>query len=233
MEPIDSRWEEDTWVRLLRRAALITGCLMVLLIVVFLAAMSRAVDAPEAVFEVGVAAGSPLLYRLYAFIDALVWIGAGIVLVAFAGALRSRWTTGAWLVAACGAAQAIGAFGGFLRLYAVAGLGERYQAGGEEALAETVLFVVYAAFSTGAFIHHLAFLLLAATILATRALPRWYAVLMLVVAAFGELLTLVEVATGTDLGDIGILVVLGLVALMFATAGVTRRKTTVFARSPA
>jgi hypothetical protein len=228
MAGIDSRWDEGAWVRLLRVAALTTGTLMVALIAVFLAAMARAVDAPDEVFEVGVAAGSPLLYRLYAFIDALVWIGAGTVLVAFAGALRSSWTTRAWTVAACGAAQAVGAFGGFLRLYGVGSLGARYEAGAADPVAEAVLSVVYAAFSTGAVIHHLAFLLIAVTILSTGVLPRWYAALMLVVAGAGQLLTLVEVVTGADLGDVGIVVVLGLVALMFSTAFVVRRRTQLF-----
>lgn len=228
MAVVDSRWQEEAWVRLLRVAALTTGILMVALIAVFLTAMTRAVDAPEEVFEVGVAAGSPLLYRLYGFIDALVWIGAGTVLLAFAGALRSSWATRAWIVAACGAAQAIGAFGGFLRLYGVGALGEGYEAGAVEPTAEAVLGVVYAAFSTGAFIHHLAFLLIAATILSTGVLPRWYAALMLVVAAAGQLLTLAEVVTGADLGNVGIVVVLGLVVLMFSTAFVVRQKAQLF-----
>jgi hypothetical protein len=224
---------EARWIRFLSRTALVAGLAFIALFVLFGVAMGQAIEVPDEVFELGVAAGSPLLYRLIAVADALVWLGIGATLLAFAFLLRPQAPVRAVVVGACGVGQVVGALGGFLRLYAGAPLGLRYaEAGGGErasleAAASAAWGVIYGAFGAGAFLYKVAFIIIALVGLSLTGFPRWLAYFFLASGVLGLVLLVLDVAgVPTDVLGFVYLPVFVL-ALLLAVAGAFWRRSTL------
>src|SRR5438128_2048103 len=107
-------FSEAPWGRFVARSALLLGVVGLALMAIFIAVLPVDLSDPNA--ELVAAARNPVMYRLAALLDILVWFGIGGVLLAFAGYFATRAPIRALVLAAAGAGQVIGALGGYMRL---------------------------------------------------------------------------------------------------------------------
>lgn len=199
--------DRDRLQLFISRVALAGAIAFTLLFATFIAGGIFSESALEQAELIG-AANNPAAYRLASVFDILVWLALGATLVSLAGLIAPVAPIRAVMVAATGAGQAIGMLGGVLRLNAVTDLGAGFAAGGDQATVETaylaVSSVVYGAFTAGALLYQIGFLLVGFVGLSLAGFPRWAALWLLGVGAIGLALNALG-AVGVETDFVGFL----------------------------
>lgn len=206
----------------LSRVALVSAIAFTLLFATFTFGGIISDSVPLAQAELVGAANNPVAYRLAAVFDILVWLGLGATLVALAGLSAPVAPIRALLVAAAGAGQAVGMLGAVLRLFAVADLGAQWAAGDDRASIESaylaVSSIVTGAFTAGALLYQIGFLLVGLIGLSVTGFPRPAAAWLVAVGVIGLAINALD-AVGVATDFIGILyLMIGVLGLFVVLA---------------
>jgi hypothetical protein len=190
MMPSIAAHDGRSWAVFLSRAAALKALVTVALFAAFAVIMSGAGSAPLEQAELIGASGNPAAYRIFAALDALVWLGFGAVLLGFAALGASTAHVRAACLAALATTMVVGMVGGYLRLSATTLLATRYAAAGADEQASilesyTGLFATIGAhFGLGQVLYGIAFLLIASITISTPTFPRYLAYLIGLLGAY-------------------------------------------------
>lgn len=178
---------DDRWAVLGSRAAIVAGLLFVGLITLLSMIMAQMppTGQPEAYDELFWAIHGRHLYSLAIVFDLLIWILIGIVLVAFAALTFQRAPVRAGLIAGTGVGQVVGVIGATLRLVGTTELAQQYvQVAGLQQAAvlqnfDHLSMMIGVHFTVGSLLWSLGLMLMASSILTSKARLRWLPVLLI------------------------------------------------------
>jgi hypothetical protein len=216
-------FNEAPWGKFVARSALLLGVAGLALMAIFIAVLPVDLSDPNA--ELVAAARNPVMYRLAALLDMLVWFGTGGVLLAFGGYFAVRAPIRALVLAAAGAGQLIGALGGYMRLGVISDLAVRsLTASPDQRAAIEQAFVslpqvVASHYGAGQWLYAIGFLVIASVALSHGGVPRWMTVWFAVMGMYSIANQLSVVAVGAVLpGLLFVVFMLGqdLVSLVIA-----------------
>ncbi len=204
------------WRRALSRTAILAAAsyvgLVTMVIVGILPGGSGSL--PAEYLELAAARRSPLAYRTAIGFDVASWLTFGGFLVMAAGTYVRREPVRSTIVAALGVGMSIGLLGACLRLAGTAELGDRLlDAAARDRTAILVSFIdqqrlVNVSFAAGGLLMGTAFVVVAGLFRRTAGLPRAVPVLFVLGGSLGLAKSVLQLATGTDVGPVALLGVL-------------------------
>jgi len=219
--------EAQRWFGFLSRWSLLAGVVIIGLMVAFVAGVlpaGQSGELPPKYFELAAAMKSPAIYRLTIALDIATWVALAGFFVALGAVLFRHAPVRGVLVAACGVGQVSGLIGAFMRLNGTSGTAELYEGASpsrQEALLQSYSYVQSAFFShfnAGSLLWGVALLLAASVVLSLEGFPRWLAVVIAVPGVVKLSESILEIATGADLGFLILLELLMLVVVFFSTS---------------
>lgn len=221
------------WFRFLSRWALLTGITylgLILAIFTLVIPASQNSPLPETYFELVAATRSPIFYRLTIAFDIVTNLALGGLLITFAALLVSRAPIRSTFIAACGLGMVSGFIGACLRLAGTSALAANYLTAtpGEQATILQsyleLLRLVNMLFSAGGLMAGIGLMLATSVAWSTAQFPRWPTVLLALSGLVEILKAVIELATGADLGLLGLLGAILLIIALFAVASVFWRR---------
>lgn len=224
--------EDRLWFGFLSRWSLLAGVAILGLMIVFSVGVLPAAqnsELPPKYFELGAAIESPALYRLAIALDIATWMALGGFFVALGAVLVRHVPVRGVLVAACGVGQVSGVIGAFIRLNGTSGTAELYEGSApdrQETLLQSYSYMQSAYFShfnAGTLLWSVALLLAASAIWSLDGYPRWLAVVIALPGATRLPVSILEIATGVDLGFLILAQLLLLLVVFFSVSWVFRR----------
>jgi Domain of unknown function (DUF4386) len=166
---------------------------------------------PQDYLELAAASRYPALYRLTIAFDVAAWLGMGGVLIAIAAVFLGRAPIRSTFIATLGIGTLVGFFGACLRLAGTTDLAARYLAATpahRAAQLQSYLDLqqqINVSFSAGGLLIGLALVLAASIAWQASGFPRWVTVLLALAGVVGIVKAGTELATGADLGPLGLL----------------------------
>ena len=191
------------WINFLPRVSLLSAIGAIVLSIAFLAGIGQQ-KSDEALgheyAELLQAIREPVMFRGGWAIDAGIWIMIGVTLLSVSGIIRHQAPLKARFISVCGAMQAFGAYGSFLRLDGISDLAARYLIASSDQQAELLdsylelWRVINSSNHLAVFFQGTGFLLAAWGLYSLRGFPRWLAIWfglpgLLSIAQFGIFLT--------------------------------------------
>jgi hypothetical protein len=224
------------WFRFLSRWALLTAITYLGLILAFLTLVipaSQNSPLPETYFELVAATRSPIFYRLTIGVDVITNLALGGLLITLAALFAYRAPIRSTFIAAGGVGMLSGFIGACFRLAGTNQLAASYLTAAPNQQAAILqsyldlLRLVNILFSAGGLMAGIAMLLAASVAWSMAQFPRWSNVLLALSAVMQISKAVIELATGADLGLLGLL---GSILLIGALFGIAR---TFWRRVPA
>ena len=221
------------WFRLLSRWALLTGIMYLGLILAFLTLVipaSQNSPLPETYFELVAATRSPILYRLTIGVDVITNLALGGLLITLAASFAHRAPIRSTFIAAGGVGMLSGFIGACFRLAGTSALATSYltvtpveQAAILQSYLD-LLRLVNILFSAGGLMAGIAMLLATSVAWSMAQFPRWSNVLLALSAVMQISKAIIELATGADLGLLGLLGSILLIVALFGVASAFWRR---------
>jgi hypothetical protein len=174
--------------------------------------------------------GTQQLYRLTIAFDVAAWLGMGGVFIAIAAVFFGRAPIRSTFIAALAIGTLIGFFGACLRLAGTTDLAARYLAAtAADRAAQLRSYLdlqqqINISFSAGGLLIGLALVLAASIAWRVSGFPRWMTVLVTLAGIMGIVKGGTELATGADLGPLGLLSASLLIISFSRLAGTFRRQ---------
>jgi hypothetical protein len=202
------------WYRFLSWWVLLAGTAYLSLIILFVTLIlpaGRSGSLPQDYLELAAAARDPALYRLTIAFDVAAWLGMGGVFIAIAAVFFGRAPIRSTFIAALAIGTLIGFFGACLRLAGTTDLAARYLAAtAADRAAQLRSYLdlqqqINISFSAGGLLIGLALVLAASIAWRVSGFPRWVTVLLTLAGIMGIVKGGTELATGADLGPLGLL----------------------------
>lgn len=224
------------WFRFLSRWALFSGLAYLGLVLAFLTLVipaSQNSPLPETYFELVAATRSPISYRLTIAFDIATNLALGGLLITLAGLFASRVPIRSTFIVACGIGMVSGFIGACFRLAGTSALAANYLMAtpeGQTAILQSyaeLLRLINILFSAGGFLAGIAMLLVVSVAWSMAEFPRWLTGLLAFTGFIEISKSALELATGADLGALGLLGAILLIVALFAIARVFWRRTPV------
>ena len=221
------------WFRFLSRWALLTGITylgLILAIFTLVIPASQNSPLPETYFELVAATRSPIFYRLTIAFDIVTNLALGGLLITLAALFIHHAPIRSTFIAACGLGMVSGFIGACLRLAGTGALAANYLTAtpGEQATILQsyleLLRLVNILFSAGGLMAGIGLMLATSVAWSTAQFPRWPTVLLALTGLVEILKAVIELATGADLGLLGLLGAILLIIALFAVASVFWRR---------
>ena len=215
------------WITFMSRWAFLTGLNyigLILAIFILVLPMSQKSPLPETYFELVAAARAPLFYRLTIALDVTAWLALGGLLITFAALFVSHAPIRSAFIAACGVSMLSGFIGACFRLAGTSALATSYLTvppGEQAAILQSyldLLRLVNILFSAGGLMAGIAMLLATSVAWSIAQFPRWSNVLLALSAVMQISKAIIELATGADMGLLGLLGSILLIVGLFAVA---------------
>jgi hypothetical protein len=220
------------WFRFLSRWALLTGITYLGLVLAFLTLVvpaSQNSPLPEDYFELVAATHSPIFYRLTIAFDIAAWLALGGLLITLAALYARRALIRSTFIAVLGVGMVSGFIGACFRLAGTSALATSYLTvtpGEQAAILQSyldLLRLINILFSAGGLLAGIALLLAASVAWWMAQFPRWVTVLLGLSGVVELSKAVIELATGADLGLLGLLGSILLISALFAIANAFRR----------
>jgi len=221
------------WFRFLSRWALLTGITylgLILAIFTLVIPASQNSPLPEIYFELVAATRSPIFYHLTIAFDIVTNLALGGLLITLAALFIHHAPIRSTFIAACGLGMVSGFIGACLRLAGTSALAANYLTAtpGEQATILQsyleLLRLVNILFSAGGLMAGIGLMLATSVAWSTAQFPRWPTVLLALTGLVEILKAVIELATGADLGLLGLLGAILLIIALFAVASVFWRR---------
>lgn len=217
------------WFRFLSRWALISGISYLGLILAFLTLIvpaSQNSPLPETYLELVAATRSPIFYRLTIAFDIATNLALGGLLITLAALFVRHAPIRSAFIASCGVSMVSGFIGACFRLAGTSALAASYLTVTPEeqvAILQSYLELqrlVNILFSAGGLMAGIGLMLAVSIAWPIAEFPRWLTVLMAFTGLIEISKSVIELATGADLGLLGLLGAILLIIALFAFASV-------------